>query len=174
MRRFGWIVLVTALLAAFLAPGLAGQTLAAPAARPHTAAVAASPAHFFDKTRFVLHAGAAYFAFHHWVWKPYKAHAFDKGKNGRIKAMFKAGIALLFTVHELKVAYGIAKGSHSAILHAIIAPVNALISAFGKVGNQLKHGVLDTKGINGLNSLTNSVSSKVGGIRDIPLPIPGI
>jgi hypothetical protein len=36
-------------------------------------AAPANTAHaIFDKTRFVLHLGAAYFAFHHWDLQPYQ------------------------------------------------------------------------------------------------------
>jgi hypothetical protein len=56
----------------------------------------------FDKTRFVLHLGLAYFAFHHFVYKPYKAGSFKAGASHRTTSIIKAGVALLITYHELK------------------------------------------------------------------------
>lgn len=58
----------------------------------------------FAKTKFVLHAGLAFGAFHRYILKPYRAGAFAKGAPGRTKALVKAGAAALFAYHELKVA----------------------------------------------------------------------
>jgi hypothetical protein len=56
------------------------------------------------KTKFVLHAGLAFGAFHRYILKPYQAGALRKGAPDRTKALVKAGAAALFAYHELKVA----------------------------------------------------------------------
>ena len=54
------------------------------------------------KTKFVLHAGLAFGAFHRYILEPYRAGAFRKGAPGRTKALVKAGAAGLFAYRELK------------------------------------------------------------------------
>jgi hypothetical protein len=58
----------------------------------------------FAKTKFVLHAGLAFGAFHRYILRPYRAGALRQGTPGRTKALVKAGAAALFAYHELKVA----------------------------------------------------------------------
>jgi hypothetical protein len=60
----------------------------------------------FDKTKFTLHAGLAFGAFHHFIYAPYKA-----GTLHGVVALAKAGPAGLFTVHELKLAKADAESS---------------------------------------------------------------
>jgi hypothetical protein len=58
----------------------------------------------FAKTKFVLHSGLAFGAFHRYILKPYRAGTFKKGAPGRKKALVKAAASALFAYHELKVA----------------------------------------------------------------------
>jgi hypothetical protein len=175
-KRIIVATLVAALLTGIFAPAFGGNANAAAPAITHNRA---HPA-FLDKTRFLLHAGAAYFAFHHWIYKPYKAHAFASGAPGRTKAIIKAGIAALFAVHELKVAYGIANGSHSATLHALVSPINKLIALLQAAGSKFKSNpsAYSDATVNGLNSsagLLGTAASKAGyGIKDVTAPIPGL
>jgi len=53
----------------------------------------------FDKTKFVLHAGLGFGAFHHFIYAPYQADALHG-----IVPPGKAGLAALFSVHEMKLA----------------------------------------------------------------------
>lgn len=80
--------LLAAILFAALTTGVV--TSAAPSralAMPHSAS---HPA-FFDKTRFAFHLGLAYFAFHHFVYNPYKAGSFKAGAPHRTGRIIKAG-----------------------------------------------------------------------------------
>ena len=47
----------------------------------------------FAKTKFVLHMGLAFGAFHRYVYKPWKSGSFSSGAKGRVKAILKAGTA---------------------------------------------------------------------------------
>jgi hypothetical protein len=58
----------------------------------------------FAKTKFVLHSGLAFGAFHRYILRPYQAAKFQKGTPGRTKALVEAGAAALLAYHELKVA----------------------------------------------------------------------
>jgi hypothetical protein len=135
-RRLLAAALVAALLTSVLAPSFAPATNAAsPAARNHAHAA------ILDKTRFVLHMGFAYYAFHHFVYSRFHhkvvqsdgtvtyENEFAKGYPHRTANLVKAAVAILFTVHELKVAYDIANKSHSATLHALVKPLNVLVAA---------------------------------------------
>jgi hypothetical protein len=159
------VALLVAVLGGTLAPSVAGAASAASRVHSHPA--------FLDKTRFVLHLGVAWFAFHHWVLKPYQKGAFKSGASGRVKNMIKGGVALLFTVHEVLVARDIANKSSSKTLHVLVVPLNALAALFTKTGSELKKGVLSVGDITNLSHSTSAIGSGVGGIKDIGATIPG-
>src|SRR5690349_14945605 len=121
------LALIATLLAGVVAPSFAGRASAAAPAAPAASGMQ-SHAAFLDKTRFLAHVGAAYYAFHHWVYTPYKNGAFKSGTPGRVTAIAKAALALAFSYHELKVAYDIANKSSSKTLHALVKPLNVLIA----------------------------------------------
>lgn len=137
MKRYVLILtLLAALVLSVLAPAVAPATnAAAPAARPHAHSA------ILDKTRFLLHMGFAYYAFHHFVYDRFHhkvvasdgtvsyENEFAKGAPHRTANLVKAAIAILFTVHEVKTAYDIANKSHSATLHALVKPLNVLVAA---------------------------------------------
>src|ERR671937_2281271 len=122
-QKFVLLGLLAALLLAVVSPSLAGPTsAAAPAERVATSAQT-HPA-FLDKTRFLLHAGAGFYAFHHFVWARYKSGGFSSSDPHQKSNIVKAGIALLFTWHEMKMAYDIANKSKSKTLQVLVAPLN--------------------------------------------------
>ncbi len=129
---------------------------------------------FLDKTRFAAHLGVAYFCFHHWVLGPYQNHEFDNGAPHRTATIVKGGAALLFAVHEVRVAEKIAHNSHSRILHALDGKVVALTASFAAVGTALKAGQFNPDSIKSLVSTTNIFShdSAAAGetIKDVPIP----
>ena len=132
---------------------------------------------FLDKTRFVAHLGIAYFAFHHFVWRPYQAGSFNNGAPHRVSSIVKAGVALLFAVHEVKVADKIAKTSNDPLLQKLDGALTGLTTQFGTIGSKLKSGNFDPKDIEGLNTATNGVSTAAAAdgatIKDVPVAIPG-
>ncbi|MBV9281102.1 MAG: hypothetical protein JOZ41_13555 [Chloroflexi bacterium] len=152
-RRLLILTLLAALLSAVASP-LAGRVSAAPAAQSHPVAVAPhSHAAAFDKTRFVAHLAVAAFLIHY-IYNKYK-----QGKLGRthIFTDIKAAAAALIAYHELKVAYGIANGSKSKTLQAIVAPMNALATSVSNMRSRLLHG--DTSGVASVNGQQNSFQS---------------
>lgn len=132
---------------------------------------------FLDKTRFVAHLGVAYFCFHHWVWKPYEAGAFASGAPHRTAAIVKGGAALLFAVHEVRVAERIAQKSKDPLLQKLDAGASNLMSSFDTIGTKLKSGQFDPKDIENLNGLTTSYGSTAAAdgatIKDVPAAVPG-
>lgn len=177
------LALALAVLASMLVPSATTRASAAHSVT-HSAAislpvagVAPARAALFDKTRFVLHMGLAFYAFHHFVYARYKSGGFASGAKGRTGNFVKAGIALLFAYHEVKVAYGIANSSSSGTLHALVSPLNKLQSLFNTEASKLKSGNYSPSDITNLNSAVTSLGSQAssGGfnIKDITALVPG-
>src|SRR5947209_10332636 len=139
------LTLLLGLLIGLVTVPFAGQASAAgvhsPTSNSHVAA--------FDKTRFVAHLAFAYGAFHHWVYKPYKD---GKLTRHHIFTLIKAGAAMLFTYHELKVAYNLANSSNSKILKALVAPLNALAGKFDQLKSKVTSGSYSASDLNNLDS----------------------
>jgi|GEM_PF-1384790 len=188
MRR----TLLALILSAMMVIGIAGpsQASALPAASATTTAQqsitasaitlpavhSAAHAALFDKSRFLLHMGFAYYAFHHFVYARYKSGGFASGASGRTGNFVKAALALLFTYHELKVSYGIANGSSSKTLKLIVSPLNALLGKVDNVHSQLAKGNVNTNDFTDLNNSVDSLGStaKSNGlaINDVKPPLP--
>lgn len=132
---------------------------------------------FLDKTRFLAHLGVAYFAFHHWVLKPYEAGDFAQGAPHRTKDLVKGGLALLFAVHEIHVSEKIAQHSKDPLLQKLDAGLGSLTGSFESLGRRMKSGTADPQGITQLQGQTtqlNSAATAAGApIKDVPAAIPG-
>jgi len=132
---------------------------------------------FLDKTRFVAHLGVAYFCFHHWVLKPYQAGDFQSGAPHRISTIVKGGAALLFAVHEVRVAEKIAHNSPDPLLQKLDGGLTSLMGSFSTVGQNLKSGHFNPSDIDGLKTAAEGLAAKAGmsgfNIKDIPVKLPG-
>lgn len=106
----------------------------------------------FDKSKFVLHAGLAFGAFHHFIYKPFK-----QGQLHGILKLGKAGLAGLFTVHELKLAKADAESSPT--LCHLVAPFDKASAAISAEVSKLKHGKVTSQDVQGMNADVNSVQS---------------
>jgi hypothetical protein len=124
------------------------------------------------KTRFALHAGLAFGAFHRYVYKPFRDGAFSSGVQGRLVAMAKAGAAALFVFHELKVAKADAEAD-STLCH-LVAPLDSLGAKLSTMGDRLKHGDANTSDLEGANTdvakLTQNAQSSGTSIRETVPP----
>ncbi|MGH3631446.1 MAG: hypothetical protein ACRDRL_28905 [Sciscionella sp.] len=116
----------------------------------------------FDKTKFVLHAGLAFGAFHHFVYAPYRS-----GRLHGVAALAKAGLAGLFTVHELKLAKADAESSPT--LCHLAAPFDKASAAISSSISQLKSGTASSREIEGLNQDVDLVQR---GAHDAGVPAP--
>lgn len=116
----------------------------------------------FDKTKFVFHAGLAFGAFHHFIYNPYKA-----GTLHGVVALTKAGLAGLFTVHELKLAKADAESSPT--LCHLVAPFDQASTALNDSINSIKSGKASGQDLDGLNNDINGVQN--GAAADgVPAP----
>jgi len=129
----------------------------------------------FAKTKFLLHAGLAFGAFHRYIYKPYKAGSFKKTASGRKKAFVKAAAAGAFTLHELKVARKDALADDK--LRPIVDKIDASVKKLGNVTSLLKGGSLNPAEILGASGaigvLGKAASGAGAAIKDRSAPIPG-
>ncbi len=164
--------LLAALLIGALTPAFAGRTQAAtPAiATPHTHAAV------LDRTRFLFHAGVAFFAVHH-EYARYKAGDFASGAPHRTTRIITAAAVLLLGYHEAKSAYDVAEKSNSKTLHALASPINLLASELSTVHGRFSKGQFNATDLQMLNNSTNTIGSAsrangTGAIKDVSATLP--
>lgn len=95
----------------------------------------------FAKTKFALHMGLAFGAFHRYISKPLRTGAFGAGSPHRVRAIVKAGTAALFAVHELRMAREDALADDR--LRPLAERVERLLHDLTHLGSALKRGSLD-------------------------------
>jgi len=113
----------------------------------------------FAKTKFVLHAGLAFGAFHRYLYKPYQAGTFKKGASGRITAFIKGGLAALFIKREVRLASQDVK-ANPTLCKAIAAPLGKIGDGVQSAFDKLKSG--DASGVTSVNALVSSVEGSSG------------
>jgi hypothetical protein len=112
----------------------------------------------FAKTKFVLHAGLAFGAFHRYIYKPLKAGKLTGGGIFSHKlTLAKAGLAGLLAYHELKLALQDAKSS--PLLSRLLSPLTALSDKLQALGTKLKGGSVDQAGIEAANTQVGVTSA---------------
>jgi hypothetical protein len=110
----------------------------------------------FAKTKFVLHAGLAFGAFHRWIYKPLKAGDFSHPFSHKLTTL-KAVAAAAFTYHELKLA--LADAQADPTLSHLVAPITALQNKMKSLGSSLKSGNVDSSAISSANGSIGSIHS---------------
>jgi hypothetical protein len=116
-----------------------------------------SPHVHFAKTKFVLHAGLAFGAFHRYIYKPLRSGGFTPVLHHKA-AIVKAGVAALFVYHEVKLALVDARSS--PLLSKLVSPLTALQSRLTGLHNSLSAGHLDSGSITTANSAVSSIASQ--------------
>ncbi|MEA2147240.1 MAG: hypothetical protein QOG59_2827, partial [Solirubrobacteraceae bacterium] len=115
------------------------------------------PAHVhFAKTKFVLHAGLAFGAFHRYIYKPFRSGGFTPVGSHKL-AIVKAGVAALFVYHEVKIA--LLDAQSSPVLSKLVSPLTALQTRMRGLEARLHGGQLDSSAINGASSDVSSLGS---------------
>ena len=129
----------------------------------------------FAKTKFLIHSGLAFGAFHRYILKPYRAGKFKQGASGRRKALIKAGVAGLFAVHELKQARRAALADDD--LRPLVSRVDRLVGRLGPLVAALKGGSLRPTDLIGaasaVEALGRSSQQRGAPIRDRSAPALG-
>ncbi len=108
------------------------------------------------KTKFVLHAGLAFGAFHRYIYKPFRSGRFAAG--GRVRKsviVVKGAAAGLFAYHEVKLA--LTDAHSSPLLSKLVSPLTALSSGLQGIAGKLKRGQASPTEIQQSNSQIDSV-----------------
>ena len=167
-------VAVLLVMVALAAAGCGSSTSSSAAGASSSASTSASSTPNVGRlptAKFVLHAGLAFGAFHHWIYKPFKAGAFSGGLFKHKLTVLKAGLAGLFAYHELKLAVMDAQASPK--LAKLVAPVTALAAKIKSIGSSVKSGKPDASSLSSANGDITSVSglASAAGIS-VPDQIP--
>ncbi|MFL5859243.1 MAG: hypothetical protein ACJ780_00450 [Solirubrobacteraceae bacterium] len=163
MRSLGAVLIVIVLAASLAACGSNG---ASSSSAPGAAAATTSTTHL-AKTKFVLHAGLAFGAFHRYIYKPLKQGKFSGGLLHHKIATIKAALAAAFAYHEVKLALQDARSSK--ILSKALSPLLALQTKLAALGDGLKHGNVDASAITSANSDAGQ-ASQAGATAGQPIP----
>ncbi len=171
---FRRLLLAVVLLIAVMGTTAPAAHVATPVHAAPAAIHAGHAAAFFDKTRVVVHLAIAYGVFHHWIWKPYKAG--NLNLNHKV-ALIKAGLALLFAVHEIHKALDITKKSNSGTLKHLNGLLVGLEAKFSKVGDlfhkapadltdaQIGSSITDlNSGVDASNKVLNAPDAPIGAL----------
>jgi hypothetical protein len=111
----------------------------------------------FAKTKFLLHAGLAFGAFHRYIYKPFRSGGFTPVASHKL-AVVKAGVTALFVYHEVKLALVDARSS--SLLSKVVSPLTALQAQLSSLGHRLHGGQLDRAGITQANHAVSSIESQ--------------
>jgi hypothetical protein len=110
-----------------------------------------------NTARFALHAGLAFGAFHHFIYKPLKSGELKNPLSHKLTTV-KAAAAGLFMVHEIRLASEAAKGSPT--LSKLVAPLSALGASAGALAASAKSGHVNSSALDSTNSSVESLKSE--------------
>jgi hypothetical protein len=151
LRRSAMLIAVVACLAAFGVSGCGSKSNSS--ASGGSAAVATT---HFAKTKFLLHAGLAFGAFHHFIYEPIKAGDLKHPFSHKF-TLIKAGVAALFVVHELKLAAVDVKSSK--ILSTLFAPLTFVANKLSALKSSIVGGSANPSDVTNLNGSLSQISS---------------
>lgn len=109
------------------------------------------------KTKFVLHSGLAFGAFHHWIYGPIKAGDLKNPLSHKV-TLFKAALAAGFVYHEVKLA--LADAQANPTLSKLVAPLTALEAKLKGVPSGLKSGSLNGSDLDSTNASIDSIKQQ--------------
>jgi hypothetical protein len=163
VRRTGLLLAVIACLGAFMVAGCGNSTNVVTGSNGQKTTVTKTSA---PKTKFILHAGLAYFAFHRYIWEPYKAGDFKHPLDHKLTVV-KAGAAALFTYHEIKEASVDVKSSK--LLSKLFLPLTAVAAKLSSLKTDLLHA--NSSGVQGIQNDLGSIQGKASGLGAAINPI---
>ena len=113
------------------------------------------------KAKFILHAGLAFGAFHHFIYLPFRAGDFSHPFLHKF-TIIKAGLAAVFVVHEVKLAY--ADANADPTLSKLTAPLNALEAKVAGLVSQVRSGNVSAASLGADQGAIGSLSSLAAGV----------
>jgi hypothetical protein len=111
----------------------------------------------FAKTKFLLHAGLAFGAFHHFILGPVRAGDLKHPFSHKL-TLIKAGLASLFVYHELKLAAHDAQSSK--ILRVLVSPLTLAAGAIHALKSSLTSGGANPQSVSNVNSSLARIGSQ--------------
>jgi hypothetical protein len=153
MKRIVVLVLVLGLLVA----GCGSKSTTSSSSSGAAGSSQTTPHTRFAKTKFVIHAGLAFGAFHHFIYKPVKAGDFKHPFRHKLEIV-KAGLAALFVVHELKIALRDAQSS--PLLRRLVSPITALQAKIAGLTGKVKSGSVSTGDLQSADGDIGSIKSQ--------------
>jgi hypothetical protein len=127
------------------------------------------------KTRFLLHAGLAFGAFHRYILKPLQAGAFSAGATSRVKSFLKAAVAGAFIIREVLQMDKFANADKT--LCKIVPNIDGISTALSGFVAKLWGGTATAPDLSNLSSTFDTVQSQAGSlgatIKDRATKIPG-
>ena len=155
------VVAVLLVLACLAAAGCGTKQVTVTGANGQSTTETVKNIHFAN-TKFVLHMGLAFGAFHRYIYGPLKAGALHSGAPHRISTLAKGAVAAAFMVHELRIAREDAQSSNQ--LRPLLVKVDNLESRIEGLIPGLKKGTTSTTAISGSSSAVNAVGSSSSGL----------
>jgi hypothetical protein len=116
----------------------------------------------FSNTKFLLHMGLAFGAFHRYIYKPLRDGALRSGAPGRIRVLLKGAAAAAFVVHELRLAHEDALSSDQ--LRPLANKLDSLTARISGLIAGLKNGSASPAAISGASSATNALGATSSGL----------
>ena len=116
----------------------------------------------FSNTKFLLHMGLAFGAFHRYIYKPLRDGALRSSAPGRIRVLLKGAAAAAFIVHELRIAHEDALSSNQ--LRGLVNKLDNLVARIEGLIPGLKNGSATTSAISATSDATNAVGAASGGL----------
>jgi hypothetical protein len=155
MRQISIIALVSACVAAFALAGC-GTSSSSSSAGGSAVGTSTSGSIHFAKTKFLLHAGLAFGAFHRYVYKPFRAGVFGHPFLHKL-SLIKAGLAVLFIKHELTIAAVDVRSSK--LLRRLFSPLTAVAAKLGALRSAITGGSVSAADIGGVQSQLSSIGT---------------
>ena len=124
------------------------------------------------KTRLLADLGLTYGAFQRYLYKPYRAGAFQKGANGRTKALIKAGLATAAIVKLLSNASKNAAADPT--LCKYVPNINNIKSSLSSLVGKVKDGTASPTDIAGTSNLFGQLQNATGFTPSANASLPGL
>jgi hypothetical protein len=154
--RLTLIAVLTALSLAVAGAGC-GSSNSSSAGAPSAASTTSTTK--LAKTKFVLHAGLAFGAFHRWIYKPAKAGELTHPLEHKLTTI-KAAIAAAFVYHELSLA--LADAQADPTLSKLVAPVTALQNKLHTLVGNVKSGGATPADAGQIDGVISSIKGLAG------------
>jgi hypothetical protein len=124
------------------------------------------------KTRLLADLTLTYGAFHRYLYKPYKAGAFRKGADGRVKAIIKAGLATAVIVKLLSNAKENAAADPT--LCKYVPSMDNIKASLSTLADKIKGGSATSSDADSTNSLFDQLKNSTGFTAPSTSSLPGL